>query len=59
MLSQLLVRVFWMQNQMKGRVILVTGSTDGIGKETAMELAKKGGLTCSCTKETVRRVVGL
>lgn len=31
-----------MQNDMKNRTVLVTGSTDGIGKETALQLARLG-----------------
>jgi len=27
---------------MEDKIVLVTGSTDGIGKQTALELAKKG-----------------
>lgn len=31
-----------MQTDMKNRTVLVTGSTDGIGKETALQLARLG-----------------
>jgi NAD(P)-dependent dehydrogenase (short-subunit alcohol dehydrogenase family) len=31
-----------MQSQMRNRVVMVTGSTDGIGKQTALELASMG-----------------
>ena len=47
---------------MKDKIVLVTGSTDGIGEETALELAKKGatvlihGRDEEKCKETINRI---
>ncbi|XP_072044652.1 retinol dehydrogenase 11-like [Amphiura filiformis] len=56
------VKVFWMrrycrsQNTMKGKTVVVTGGDSGIGKETAIELARRGArviLACRTTHKGI------
>ena len=52
---------------MKNKIILVTGSTDGIGKETALQLAQRGATVvvhgrhverCQRTRDEIRQATG-
>jgi NAD(P)-dependent dehydrogenase (short-subunit alcohol dehydrogenase family) len=52
---------------MKDKIVLVTGSTDGIGKETAMQLAQLGATVlvhgrdaerCQTTRDEIRQATG-
>ena len=43
-----------MPGQMDGRVCLVTGATSGIGRETALELARRGATVALVARDPVR-----
>ncbi len=50
----LLSKIKWGKNTLKNKIVLITGATSGIGKETALGLAKLGATIVFTTRDNLK-----